>query len=79
MKKIPRVLLGMSGGIDSSTAALIMKEQGYEVVGLTFKTWTQYKTPEKIFYNKDEHIKKSQSLAEKFLKKKHKIMERLGE
>ena len=44
MKKIPRVLLGMSGGIDSSTAALIMKEQGYEVVGLTFKTWTQYKT-----------------------------------
>jgi len=31
-----RVLLGMSGGIDSSVAAMFLKEQGYEVVGITF-------------------------------------------
>lgn len=32
-----RVLLGMSGGVDSSVAAILLQEQGYEVVGITFK------------------------------------------
>lgn len=32
----PRVLLGMSGGIDSSVAAMLLLDQGYEVVGVTF-------------------------------------------
>lgn len=31
-----KVLLGMSGGIDSSVAAMILQEQGYEVIGITF-------------------------------------------
>jgi tRNA-specific 2-thiouridylase len=34
-----RVLVAMSGGIDSTVAALMMHEQGYEVVGITMKTW----------------------------------------
>ncbi len=34
-----RILLGMSGGIDSSTAALMLQKQGYEVVGLTLLTF----------------------------------------
>ncbi|OJW68887.1 MAG: tRNA 2-thiouridine(34) synthase MnmA [Candidatus Amoebophilus sp. 36-38] len=38
MKK-GRVLVAMSGGIDSSITALLLHEQGYEVVGLTMKTW----------------------------------------
>ena len=29
----------MSGGIDSSVAALLLHEQGYEVIGITMKTW----------------------------------------
>lgn len=32
---LERVLLGMSGGVDSSSAAFLLKEQGYEVVGIT--------------------------------------------
>ena len=34
-----RVLMAMSGGIDSSVSALLLHEQGYEVVGITMKTW----------------------------------------
>jgi len=35
-----RVLVAMSGGIDSSVAAVMLHEQGYEVVGITMKTWS---------------------------------------
>lgn len=34
-----RVLLGMSGGIDSTVSAMLLLEQGYEVVGVTFRTF----------------------------------------
>ena len=34
-----RVLVAMSGGIDSSMSAILLKEKGYEVIGLTMKTW----------------------------------------
>ncbi|MBQ9267323.1 MAG: tRNA 2-thiouridine(34) synthase MnmA [Clostridia bacterium] len=37
MEKNNRVLLGMSGGVDSSTAAAILKQRGYEVVGMTLE------------------------------------------
>ena len=34
-----RVLMAMSGGIDSTIASLLLHEEGYEVIGLTMKTW----------------------------------------
>ena len=39
MESKGRVLVAMSGGIDSSVAAVLLHEQGYEVIGMTMKTW----------------------------------------
>ena len=39
MSKKGRVLVAMSGGIDSSVTAMMLHEQGYEVLGITMKTW----------------------------------------
>lgn len=38
-----RVLLGMSGGIDSTVSAMLLLEHGYEVVGVTFRTYDSMK------------------------------------
>ena len=39
MSKHGKVLVAMSGGIDSSVAAMMLHEEGYEVIGITMKTW----------------------------------------
>ena len=39
MSKKGKVLVAMSGGIDSSVAAMMLHEEGYEVIGITMKTW----------------------------------------
>ncbi len=39
MSKHGKILVAMSGGIDSTVTAMLLHEQGYEVVGITMKTW----------------------------------------
>ena len=34
-----RVMIGMSGGVDSSVAAALLHEQGHDVVGVTMRLW----------------------------------------
>ena len=40
-----RVLVGMSGGIDSSAVCMLLEEQGYDVIGLTTVSYTHLTLP----------------------------------
>ena len=63
--KEKRVLVGMSGGIDSSATCIMLQEQGYEVVGVTMRTWdvaSQFASPEQ---EEPNFILEAQALAQK--------------
>lgn len=52
-----RVLIGMSGGIDSTVAAILLQEQGYELVGATFRTFD----PPTLWVTEDDNGKTEKS------------------
>ena len=39
VRAMSRIIVGMSGGVDSSLAACLLEEEGHEVVGVTLKLW----------------------------------------
>ena len=43
---IPSIAVAMSGGVDSSTVAAILRDRGYEIVGLTMQLWNQRRLPQ---------------------------------
>jgi tRNA-specific 2-thiouridylase len=51
-----KILLGMSGGTDSSVAAILLLEQGYEVIGITFRFWEE---------GENHHLNDAVALAQK--------------
>lgn len=66
MKKI-KVALAMSGGIDSSVSALLLKKQGYDVTGFFIKFWSDpaCETDGKIIFREKESLERAKRTAEK--------------
>jgi len=46
-KKNKKVVVAMSGGVDSSVTALLLQKEGYDIIGITLKTWGYEDFPEK--------------------------------
>lgn len=65
MSQKERILVGMSGGVDSSAVCMLLQDEGYEVVGLTLRMWdvpSQFSSPEQVEPN---HILEARELAER--------------
>ena len=74
MKSSKKVLLGMSGGIDSSVCAYLLKKEGYEVIGVTMLLWDE-KNNLKPRYNGDACFSPNEKND---LNKAKKIAEKIG-
>ena len=60
-----KVLVGMSGGIDSSAVCMLLQDQGYEVLGITLRMWdipSHFSTPGQ---KEPDHVLEARSLAER--------------
>jgi tRNA-specific 2-thiouridylase len=58
-----RIVVGLSGGVDSSVAALLLQQQGYRVEGLFMKNWEEDDSAE--YCAAAEDLKDAQAVAER--------------
>lgn len=66
-----RVIVGMSGGVDSSVSAYLLKEQGYQVEGLFMKNWEEDDTEE--YCSAAQDLADAQAICDKLSIKLHTI------
>ena len=64
MTKKKRILIGMSGGIDSTVAAILLMEQGYELVGATFRTFDPCHNADNKGCGSEDSVMAAQELAQ---------------
>lgn len=69
MNKTGKVIVGMSGGVDSSVSALLLQQQGYQVEGLFMKNWEEDDGTE--YCTAREDLADAQAVAEKLGIKLH--------
>ena len=70
-RKAEKVIVGMSGGVDSSVSALLLQQQGYEVEGLFMKNWEEDDNDE--YCAAAEDLADAQAVADKLGIKLHRI------
>ncbi len=64
-----KVIVGMSGGVDSSVSVALLQQQGYQVQGMFMKNWEEDDTTE--ICSADEDVKDAKSVADKLQVKLH--------
>ena len=68
--KRQRIVVGMSGGVDSSAAAALLVEQGHDVIGITMRLWTEARP--------EEYTGRSQCCAIEDIGDARRVAQRLG-